>query len=231
MKRLLSRLLDIISPRCCLMCGERLALDERNICASCHLHLPQTLQCETPNDNDVAKLFWGLAAVGRAASWLRFYPHSNFSRLIYLMKYKGRSDIAFQLGVLMAEDFNAAGFFEGIDIIVPVPLSRKRKRQRGYNQSERIAEGIGSVTNIGVCTDVLRRKHFLGSQTSKSRSGRQENVRDMFELKRGDRLKGKHVLLVDDIVTTGATLTACANQLEKIEGVRVSVATIGATVH
>jgi ComF family protein len=122
-----------------------------------------------------------------------------------------------------------AGFFDGVDVLLPVPLSRKRLRQRGYNQSEQLARGVSDITHLPVITKVLKRKHFRQSQTQLNRLGRQENVADMFELRDGSLLVGRHVLLIDDVCTTGATLLACMDALKGIPGIRFSVLTLGFT--
>ena len=202
-----TRFLDFISPRQCVVCGERLSPTERSLCSVCVLHLPRTTYQFTPNDNPMAQLFWHLTPVERAAALLFYEPHSEMARIVYDM----------------------ARYFDGIDVLLPVPLSRKRLRQRGYNQSEHLAIGISDITHLPIITKALRRKHFVKSQTQLSRHERQENVADIFELCDDSPLKGKHVLLVDDICTTGATLIACVDALKDIEGIRLSVLTLGFT--
>ena len=133
------------------------------------------------------------------------------------------------MGRLMANEMQLAHYFDDIDVLLPVPLSRKRLRQRGYNQSEMLAIGVSDITPLPIVTNALRRKHFVKSQTRLSRHERQENVEDMFELRDGSRLQGKHVLLIDDICTTGATLIACIDALKNIPGIRLSVLTLGFT--
>jgi ComF family protein len=129
----------------------------------------------------------------------------------------------------MAEEMRIAGFLDSVDVLLPVPLSSKRLRQRGYNQSEMLCRGIREITNIPVETKVLIRKHFYQSQTHLMRHQRQANVAEMFHLRDAAGLAGKHVLLVDDICTTGATLIACINALNEIPRLRVSVLTLGFT--
>ncbi len=224
-----SRFLDLISPRQCAVCGNRLSITEHALCSSCYLHLPRTTYQFTPYDNPMAQLFWGLAPIGRAAALFFYEPHSEAARLVYELKYADRPDIGEDMGRMMAEEMWMAGFFDGIDAIVPVPLSSKRKRQRGYNQSEMLCRGIHEVTGIPVLAEMLSRKHFRQSQTSLMRYQRQENVADMFELRMKGDLEGKHILLVDDVCTTGATLSACARVLDAIPSVRLSVLTLAFT--
>ena len=224
-----SRLLDLISPRQCAICGERLSITEQSVCSSCYLHLPRTTYQFTPLDNPMAQLFWGLAPIDRAAALFFYQPHSEPAQLIYQLKYSDRPDIGEDIGRMMAEEMQMAGFFDGVDVLIPVPLSRKRLRQRGYNQSEMICRGIREKTGIPIVNKILRRKHFLQSQTFLTRYQRQENVADMFGLRDANLLTGKHVLLVDDVCTTGSTLIACANALQPVSGIRISVLTLGFT--
>ena len=224
-----TRILDFISPRLCVVCGERLSPTERSLCSVCMLHLPRTTYQFSPDDNPMAQLFWHLTPIKRAAALLYYEPHSELARLIYDLKYHDRPDIGEDMGRLMANEMQLAHYFDGIDVLLPVPLSRKRLRQRGYNQSEMLAIGASDITHLPIVTNALRRKHFVKSQTRLSRHERQENVEDMFELRDGSRLQGKHVLLIDDICTTGATLIACIDALKNIPGIRLSVLTLGFT--
>ena len=224
-----TRFLDFISPRQCVVCGERLSPTERSLCSVCVLHLPRTTYQFTPDDNPMAQLFWHLTPVERAAALFFYEPHSEMARLVYDMKYHDRPDIGEDMGRLMANEMQFARYFDGIDVLLPVPLSRKRMRQRGYNQSEQLAIGISDITHLPIVTKALRRKHFVKSQTQLSRHERQENVDDMFELRDGSLLQDKHVLLVDDICTTGATLIACVEVLKAIPGIHLSVLTLGFT--
>lgn len=223
-----TRLLDIISPRTCSVCGARLAITEEEICSVCNLHLPRTNLHLNPLDNPLAKMFWGLMPIEKATALFYYAPQSDTSHLIYALKYFSRPQIGNHMGKILARDIADAGFFEGIDVIVPVPLAPKRRRERGYNQSEEIARGIGNVTGIKVDCNALKRKTFKASQTHLHRWQRLENVEKAFYItKQGQRLKGKHVLLVDDIITTGATIVACAEAMKEVEGIRFSVVALG----
>lgn len=224
-----TRILDFISPRFCVVCGKRLAPSERSLCSVCLLHLPRTTYQFTPDDNPMAQLFWHLAPVERAAALLYYEPHSEIARIIYDLKYHDRPDIGEDLGRLMANEMQIAHFFDGIDLLLPVPLSKKRLRQRGYNQSEQLAIGISDITHLPIVTKALRRKHFVQSQTQLSRHERQENVAEVFELRDSTMIQDKHILLIDDICTTGATLLACTEALRPIKGIRISVLTLGFT--
>ncbi len=224
-----TKLLDIISPRQCVVCGERLSPTERSICSVCMLHLPRTTYQFTPEDNPMAQLFWHLAPIDRAAALIFYEPHSEIAHIIYQLKYGQRPDIGEDMGRLMAVELQYARYFEGIDFLIPVPLTKKRLCHRGYNQSHQLARGIQQITHIPINTEVLFRQHFQQSQTHLSRQERQTNVADTFEVRNIETLIGRHVLLIDDICTTGATLIACANTLKAIEGIHISVLTLGFT--
>lgn len=224
-----TRILDFISPRCCVVCGRRLAPSERSLCSVCLLHLPRTSFQFTPTDNSMDQLFWGLLPVERAAALMYFEPHSEMAQMVYQLKYAQRPDIGEDMGRIMAEEMQLAGFFEDIDVLLPVPLSRKRHRQRGYNQSEMLARGISEITALPVITKAISRKHFHQSQTSLTRQERQENVDNTFLLLRPELLENRHVLLIDDICTTGATLIALGSSIRGITGIRISILTLGLT--
>ncbi len=224
-----TKFLDFISPRQCVVCGERLSPTERSLCTVCMLHLPRTHFHNNPDDNTVAQLFWHQAPVHRASSLIYYEPHSPFAQIIYLLKYAQRPDIGEDMGRLMAMEMLPSHFFDDIHLLIPVPLSRKRLRQRGYNQSEHLARGISQITHLPIDTQSLVRRHFHQSQTQLNRQQRQANVADTFALRNTSSLTGKHILLIDDICTTGATLIACANTLKTIQDIRISILTLGFT--
>lgn len=226
-----TELFDLMSPRTCAICGDRLSANEQVICATCHLHLPLTRYELSPLDNPMARLFWGRFPVEKAAALFFYEPKSATSRLIYEMKYHGMPEVAEAMGELLANHFCRSAFFEDIDALVPMPITRRRKWQRGYNQSQELARGISSMTAIPIYNNVLRRQHFSQSQTTQHAWERIVNVDGAFCLTAGgpDRIAGKHVLLVDDIVTTGATITACGRELAKVPGVSISILSVGLT--
>ena len=221
------RLLDLISPRLCVVCGNRLTITEESICTRCNFHLPRTDFGQTPYDNELAKLFWGQIPIERASALFYYESHSETANIIYQLKYKNHPEIGEVMGRLMAKELQTRDFFDGIDGIVPVPLARKRQRQRGYNQSLEIARGISEMTGLPIYDKVIRRNIFEGSQTTKGRWERNENVEKVFELIDSEAVRGKHLLIVDDVVTTGATIIACTKELVKPGNVKVSVVTLG----
>lgn len=225
--RLLRRLLDVVAPRQCCVCGRRLAIDEEMMCAACNLHLPRTSFSAHAYDNPMARLFWGQIPVMRAASWIYFEPHGEVASMIYRLKYGGHPEYGYLLGQFLAEDFAEDGFFDGIDAVVPVPIAKNRLNRRGYNQSEYIAKGIAEATGLPVRTDIVKRREFRESQTQKNWWERHGNVENAFSLRNGEASCGKHLLVVDDILTTGATVLSCSRELCRAADVRISIACIG----
>ena len=178
------------------------------------------------DDNPMVKEFWGKFPVEKATTWF-FYTHgSPYAHMIHLFKYHGRKRLAFALGQLMASEIQPSGFFEGINCIVPVPLHKDKEKSRGYNQSEWIAYGIATTTGLNVVNDAVERTKPTMTQTKKSARERFENTKGVFVAKEKDALTGKHVLLVDDVMTTSATLTACADALREVDGIRFSLLTL-----
>lgn len=222
-----ARLLDLISPRLCVVCGSRLAVTEETLCSKCYLHLPRTDFGHDLYENVMAKLFWGQMAIEKATALFYYEPHAETSQILYEMKYKNHPEIGVVMGRMMAKELMRSGLFEGIDAIVPVPLARKRERQRGYNQSLELAKGVSEVTGLPIANKVVRRTKFVGSQTQRGRWERNENVEDVFELVDSDSISGKHLLLIDDVVTTGATIIACAQEMRKASNVKFSVLALG----
>ena len=225
------RLLDLISPRICVVCGYRLAATEEVICNKCNFHLPRTGLSSNPYENEMAKLFWGQIPIERAAALFHYESHAETANIIYQLKYKNHPEIGPVMGRMVATELKRDDFFDGIDGIVPVSLTHKRLRQRGYNQSEEVAKGISEITGLPIFNDVVSRTVFQGSQTRRRRWDRQENVEYAFNLTNGAPIAGKHLLIVDDVVTTGATIIACAKELIKAGNVKISVLSLGLTRH
>jgi ComF family protein len=175
----------------------------------------------------MAKMFWGQIPIERATALFYYEAHAETANILYELKYKNHPEIGETMGRMMARELQRADFFDGIDGIVPVPLAKKRERQRGYNQSMEIAKGVSEITSLPIYNKVVKRNTFSGSQTSKGRWERNENVENVFELIDGDSIRGKHLLIIDDVVTTGATIIACAKEIGKAEGVCFSVLSLG----
>ncbi len=225
----ITRILDFISPRLCVVCGHRLAPTERSLCSVCLFHLPRTDFHQKPLDNPMAQLFWGLAPIEKAAALFYYHPHSETAQLVYRLKYNNRPDIGEDMGRIMANELQVTDFFSDIDVLLPVPLASKRLRQRGYNQSEQLAVGISQLTGLPVIRHAVSRKAFTESQTRLTRQERRQNVDDMFVLRDDKPLRHRHVLIIDDVCTTGATITALSDAIRHVEGIRMSVLTLGYT--
>lgn len=219
-------IVEFFFPRLCLSCGRKLLLAEEGLCISCLAGLPYTKLGNIPG-NEMEKCFWGRFPVVRASSLFYYAKGGNVALILYAMKYHGRKKLCRNMGRLMAGELLASGFFEGIDYLLPVPLYRTRLRQRGYNQSELLARGISEVTGISLCTDAIVRSRNNATQTHKSGYARWKNVEGLFQpTVNAPKLEGKHILLVDDVLTTGATLIACADALSELKSIRISVLTL-----
>lgn len=215
----------LLVPRSCAVCGCNLNDGEEVLCFRCDMDMPRT-NFHLQTDNPMERALWGKLPLGRASAYFRYGRKSEYARLVHLLKYHGRKDLCGAVGRKMAAELSMTGFFQGIDLLLPVPLHPNKQRRRGYNQSERIAQGISLLTGIPVNTSVLTRDKDTETQTHKSVAQRQDNVAGIFSVHASAQLVGKHVLLIDDVFTTGATVTACADALQEVEGLTVSVLTL-----
>jgi len=177
-------------------------------------------------DNPLERIFWGRVEVKHAASFFFYYKDNAACRILYELKYNHCPQIGVYMGKVMAREMVSSGFFEDIDLLVPIPLAAAKKRKRGYNQCDKLAAGISAITSIPVCTDVLVRRVANPTQTRKRRMERWENVQGIFSITSIAPLSGKHILLIDDVVTTGATLISCMEALSVIPNLTVSVLTL-----
>lgn len=219
----LESLANAVVPRHCLICERRLGMNEECLCLSCLMQLPLT-GFKGKKGNIVERLLWDdRISTERGQSFLYYRPESDSCNIFFSFKYERNPATALFFGKMMAHDVEHTGFFDGMDLLVPVPLSRKRFLQRGYNQSERLAAGISEVTGIPVCEEALVRDVDNVSQTHLSAEERRENVKEIFRLARPELVAGKHVLLIDDVITTGSTLKQCAYRLLEAEGLKLSV--------
>lgn len=221
--------ISLLFPRLCYGCGNHLLRNERLICTECYVTIPRT-NYHLVNENPVSQLFWGRCLVEKAAAFSFYNKGSRIRNLIHNLKYKGIKEIGYELGRIYALSLNSSGFTAGVDLIIPVPLHLSKKRIRGFNQSESISEGIAHVTGLPVDTYSLARITVSATQTNRSRYERWTNVEGIFRVVDSGALRGRHILLVDDVITTGSTIEACVNELIKVEGVRVSVAALAFAV-
>jgi ComF family protein len=222
-------LTSLVYPRVCSGCGNSLFRHEEWICNRCYTTLPKT-NFHASATNPVQKIFYGRADVRLASSFLFFQKKSNVQKMLHALKYRSRPEIGHLLGKWYGADLKENGAFKDCTCIVPVPLHDKRRRKRGYNQSEHFARGLAEELDIPVRSDLLFKTHFTESQTYKTREERCENTLNSFDTRNDGNLRGQHVLLVDDVITTGATTEACVLQLQKSPEVTVSVASIAYTL-
>ena len=221
----ISDLIDIIFPRSCAVCGKTLSGGEKELCLNCLMELPRTGAYIA--DNEMEKQFYGILAIERAASYISYSKGSPYNNLIHRIKYDDRPESGTRMAAAAATELMQEGFFEGIDVIIPLPLSKKKKRQRGYNQCDYIAKGISSVTGIAIDTKSVIRHIANETQTHKRRDERWENVQGIFSVINPEALNNKHVLLVDDVLTTGATIASCGNAiLAEATNVKLSIFTL-----
>ena len=221
--KFISNLLDIIFPRHCIVCGEILSGEEKDICLNCLVRMPLI---ETRTLAEIEKIFWGIVPIERVASYIYYRKGSPYNRLLHHIKYKERPDVGVRLATNAATELKSRGFFEGVDAIVPLPLSKKKLKKRGYNQCDYIAQGIAKVTGIEIIDDCVVRNKANETQTHKSRDERWKNVEGIFSIINNEKIKNKHILLIDDVFTTGSTINACAKVLKKNGALAVYAATL-----
>ena len=215
----------MLFPNECRACNTVLVEGEHLICTACKYDLPYT-NYQLEKDNPVEKVFWGRLTIEAATSYLHFTKGGKVQSLLHRLKYKNDVNIGVKLGEELGGLMKQSGRFNGIDMILPVPLHKKRKHNRGYNQSAAFALGLSCQLGIPFNDSIIHRNRHTQSQTNKNRHERWENVQGVFSIKHTQLIEGKHLLLVDDVLTTGATLESCANTITIIPGCKVSVATI-----
>lgn len=218
---------SLFFPELCSGCGKNLFKNESVICTDCIYHLPYT-NFHLDNNNRVARQLWGRIPFELSCAYVYFHKGLRVQNLMHNLKYNNKPEVAFKLGELYAAQLSDNEVIQRISSIIPVPLHPARRRKRGYNQSEYFANGLAQVLKKPVNLN-LQREVFTETQTKKSRFVRYENMKDVFIVKNPESLENQHILLVDDVVTTGATLEACALALLKIKGVQISIAAIAFT--
>lgn len=227
----LSDLEALLFPPRCPVCGEVLPSGVRLLCLHCRLNAPLTHYWEAW-DNPLSRSFWGLLPLQHASSLLFFLPDSGWQRLIHDFKYRGRWRLAYEMGVWYGEMLAASEAYPDIDCILPIPLHWRKRLGRGYNQSEYLAEGIASVLGVPVDRRSVMRHRNNPSQAQRSPQERWENAEGIFRVRHPEQLRGKHILLVDDVLTTRATMISCGRTiLEAVPDCRLSVAVLAASKH
>ncbi len=229
MKNFLLDIASLVYPRICNGCNDTLFKHEQFICNKCYVSLPKT-NYHLQKENPVQKIFYGRADVQVAGSFLLFQKKGITQKILHALKYKNKPQVAKILGKWYAQDLKQNNTFTNYDYIIPVPLHKKRLQKRGYNQSEYFAKGLSEGLNIPVITDVLIKTKFTETQTYKTREERVENTLTSFHVQNPEKINNKNILLVDDVITTGATTEACILQLQKSAKTTVGVASIAYTL-
>ena len=218
-------MLGLFYPKLCLACGENSQTGNDLICANCQIYMPQTNLHES-RENEFTQKFMGRVPIETGASFFYYSKELHTRRLIHQLKYSDKPELAVQIGRVYGEILKKSPHFHGIELIVPVPLHPKKEWQRGYNQAAKFGEGLSEGLGIEQAEHGMRRIEHRESQTKKRRTARHTNARQLYEVADAKKLAGKHVLLVDDVLTTGATLENCAQYLSELPGIKISMATI-----
>ena len=223
---------EIFFPPTCVICGEELVLHEKIVCAGCLHTLPLT-RFSDYKDNDLTRVFEGLIKLEYGMSLFYYKKEGSISHLIHSLKYKGTQAVGEWAGNRLGEMMKNKPEFREIDLVLPVPLHPKKKRKRGYNQLTKFGKALAGHLDVPYREEILLKKLHTDSQTKKNRAERFSKAQGSFYVnpEYADVLRGKHILLIDDVVTTGATLESCGSELLKIEGTALSVATIAVSHH
>ena len=221
---------NLFFPKLCLACNYKAPPRNQDFCLKCLKELPKTTY-HFEVENDFTKRFWGRVKLEAGASMYLFAKKSRVKNLIHNLKYQGQKQIGETVGKYYGRQLKSSPLFQEIDLIVPVPLHWKKERMRGYNQSFHFALGLSETMDLPILKDGLIRNVYGDSQTKKSKEERLQNAMNDFEVNRPNELKGKHILLVDDVLTTGATIEGCSTKLLELEGTKVSAVTIAMAVN
>jgi len=227
-KPLFSNFISLLYPKLCVICGEPLIENEKYFCYSCFLKLPKTNYHLIPENSAIERLA-GKISLEKASSYFYYNKGGIAQKVIAEIKYKGNRKLGEWIGNYLAKDMIPSGFFEGIDYLVPVPLHRSKEKKRGFNQAEKIAQGISQATEIPMETVNVFRAKANTTQTQKGVFERWKNTQNIFRLKNPELFNEKHILLIDDVLTTGSTLEALAQSLLESDGVKISILTLAIT--
>lgn len=225
MKAFFQNLLQTLFPSTCACCGDVLLTGEKQICINCLANLTATFY-SAHDDNHTERQLAGRIPYQHATSLYVFRKGNTVQQLVHAMKFHSNSDLCIFMGRQMGLELLHSGRFDDIDLLVPVPLHWRRQLQRGYNQSELLCRGISEVMGRPVNKRALVRHRNTHQQSMQASGDREENVRDAFSVRHPDDLQGKHLLLVDDVLTTGATLGSCCDALKSVNNLKISIATL-----
>ena len=222
---MLNKIFDLLYPRLCFACNSNHVAKDQSICLSCEYKITPTVYHRMP-DNIVAERFYGRVKIERATTAFSFVKGGLLQELIHKLKYDNRPEIGFELGKIYGNILRESGTWNNIDYVIPVPLHPKKKHQRGYNQAGMWGQGLAESLGIELRNDLLIRTDYTDSQTKKSRTERFANVENVFSITDQTLLNNKKILLVDDVLTTGATLEACSNTLLNASELSVNIVCI-----
>jgi len=225
---MLKNIFDLFYPDLCVNCEKQLYTGENILCSYC-LNELALIEITDYKNNEIINLFFGKTIIEKAYSFLYYHKKSIAKCLISNLKYKNRQDIGVYLGDWFGNILKEKKVFDDVDIIIPVPLHQERIKERGYNQIIRFTERLSTILSIPYKSDILIRKNLTKTQTKKNRFDRFLNMQHIFEVTDNSFLENKHILLVDDVITTGATLYACCDELNKTKNINISIATIAFT--
>ncbi|MBL0145760.1 MAG: ComF family protein [Chitinophagaceae bacterium] len=225
LKKIISSTLHLFYPHLCNGCNTDVLSNNSLLCLECINNLPHTQYAKFEN-NPIEKIFWGRIPLQAAFAEFYFDKESLIQHLIHQLKYKNNTAIGVYLGEMMGKSIIASDRIKDVDALIPLPLFPDKERKRGYNQAKIICDGISNVTNIPVLDNIVIRQRFTETQTRKHRTERWQNVAESFAVADIKKLESKHLLLVDDVITTGATLEACGNIILQIPGTKLSIATL-----
>lgn len=230
LKEIKNALLHLAFPHVCEGCSNDLLNSNQLLCLRCLSYLPAT-NFHMHSNNPIEKIFWGRLPLTYATAQYYYTKESMMQHLMHQFKYRGNKEMGLFLGKLMGHDLAGSNRFSYLDALIPLPLFASKERKRGFNQATVLCEGIAEVLNIPVLKDVIARKTYTETQTKKGRIERWQNMEGRFELVNPGKLEGRHVCLVDDVITTGASLEACGRELLKTKDMRLSIATLCYSSH
>lgn len=227
---IISDLISLIFPDLCAACERPLITGEKLVCLNCQLTLPFS-NYHKFRDNPIEQHFWGKTKVESATALFHFIKSSRVQHLIHQLKYKGLTEIGLYCGALLGDKLSNAVGFADLDGVTSIPLHKAKQEKRGYNQSDFICEGVSQIMNIPFHRNLIARTVNTQTQTKKKRMERWKNVENIFAITDISLVTNKHILIVDDVITTGSTIESCANEILKIPRTRVSVAALAHVKH
>lgn len=218
-------LANLVYPKLCSVCEQKAQQEDLPFCLTCEFKLPKT-NFHKEKENEFTERFWNRIPLANGTAIYYYRRAGSTAQMIHQFKYYNNREVGQQIGAYYGSILAKTPSYQDIDLIIPVPLHKDKERKRGYNQSEVFGRGLSTELGVPVLTNGLRRKVFTTTQTQKGTLERLENVDEIFELTTPELLKGKHILLVDDVMTTGATLEACAVPILQLPATQISMATM-----